>query len=112
VLKMASKCVTTVVAADQTVFTAPVNKVCRLTGIQISAPNGVGVITIKDTFTTTASNGAAAAIVTLTKKVINIDNAIIPNYSWTDEMKSIKILGKCEVINSGANAMDVTVMWE
>lgn len=107
---MASKCVTGVVAADQTVFTAPLNKVCRITGIQAAASAGTGTITIKDTFTTTASNGAAAAPVTLTKKIMYIANAA--TYSWTDETKSIKILGKCEVINSGANAIDVTVMWE
>lgn len=107
---MASKCVTAVVIADQTVFTAPLNKVCRITGIQAAASVGAGTITIKDTFTTTASNGAVAAAVTLTKKIMYI--ADTATYSWTDENKSIKILGKCEVINSAANAIDVTVMWE
>lgn len=109
---MASKCVTTVLNAYQEVFTAPLNKVCRITGIQIS--NGTAnpsTVTIRDTFTTTTSNGAASAVVVETKKVIY--SITLTQYSWEDKMKSIKILGKCEVIGSdAAQAVDVTVMWE
>jgi len=44
---MPSKCVTAVVAVDQEVFTAPLNKICSITGIQAPAAAGAGTITIK-----------------------------------------------------------------
>ena len=112
---MASKCVEAVdndPATGDTVFSAPANKVCRLTGIQIAEASGnVGKITITDTFTPTVSNGVAVPVATtVVKKVIYIGAS--STYSWTDETKSIKILGTCKVFNSDANDKEVTVMWE
>ena len=109
---MASKCVEDVVAAQQTVFVCPLDKVCRLTGIQVSAEGGLATIRITDTFTPTASNGVASPseVTDLIKKIMYVpDNT---TYSWTDETKSIKILGTCEVSGVAAADSDVTVMWE
>ena len=112
---MSSACVEDVVAAQQTVFTCPLNKVCRLTGIQIVilAGNVPNTITISDTFTPSVSNAVAVPVEVAdqAKKIIHV--AAAGQYSWADEIKSIKILGTCEVIGTDAVVgTDVTVMWE
>jgi len=94
-------------------FTAPLNKVCRLTGIYVVNDTAQDVvITIRDVFTPSVSNGVAAPVeTTVNRKIIIADSNT--GISWVDEMKSIKIIGECEVVtDDGANAVDVTVMWE
>jgi hypothetical protein len=112
---MPSKCVEALDNAPgtgDTFFVCPLNKVRRLTGIQIAEASGnAGKLTVTDTFTPSVSNGVAVPVETVVvKKVIYVEAS--KTYSWTDETKSIKILGTCKVFNSDANDKEVTVMWE
>lgn len=93
-------------------FTAPLNKICKITGIEISDTGGAaGIIRFTDTFTTSASNGAVAAVVADVKKDVYI--AANDLYQATKEMAGMKILGALTVINvTSADEKAVTVMWE
>jgi hypothetical protein len=100
------------ISAATALFTAPLNKICKITGIEISDTGGVaGIIRFTDTFTTAASNGAAAALVAEVKKDVYV--AANDLYQTTKEMAGMKIIGALTVINVTSNdEKAVTVMWE
>lgn len=110
---MPSKTVTAKAVADvEDVFTAPKNAVSHITGIQIALKSGSQrLVTIRDSFTTTASNGAVATSATPTRKVIYPESG--KTYSWSDDTKSIPILGTCQVYADDANTNEhITILWE
>ena len=98
--------------AAQTVFTAPLNKVVHITGIEVDNRSGGGVtLTIQDTFTTTASAGAAAAAITALRKTFSVGAGTA--FEWSDETRSIEIFGVCSVLSSAIQAnCDITILWE
>ena len=107
---MASGVVTANIAAV-TVFTTPLNKTSHITGIEVDN-RGAGVtLTLQDSFTTTASNGAVAAAVIAPRKVFSVGGGT--HFDWTDENKSIDIFGDCQVIsNATVGTCDITILWE
>ena len=110
---MGSKTVTAKAVADvDDIFTSPKNKISYITGIQIALKSGSQrLVTIRDSFTTTASNGAVAASVTPVRKVIWPESA--KTYSWSDDTKSIPILGTCQVYADDVNTNEhITILWE
>jgi len=82
---------------------------------QIIVDNEAGgatrVITIQDSFTTSASNGAAAAATTVDRLIITVDNG-----SWAtiaaEALKELEILGQLQVLIDVADAGTiVTISW-
>lgn len=110
---MASISVEGDINAATALFTAPLNKICKITGIEISDTGGVaGIIRFTDTFTPSVSNGVAVPVVTA---VVKKDVYIAANdlYQATKEMAGMKIIGALTVINvTSADEKAVTVMWE
>ena len=69
------------------------------------------IITVVDRFTTSASNGAAAALTTANRLGINVSMAAC--VSMRDELKDIEILGQLELLIGVADAnCIVTVAWD
>lgn len=93
-------------------FTAPKNAISHITGIQIASVSATErLITIRDSFTTTASNGAVAGAKTPTRK--KIYSLASKNYSWSDDTKSIPILGTCQVYSDTVDTdVHITLLWE
>ena len=97
--------------AAQTVFTTPLNKTSRITGIEVDNRGVAVTLTLQDSFTTTASNGAAAVAVVADRKILTVAGG--SHYDWVDESKSIDILGDCLVDSTVIEAnCDITVYWE
>jgi len=103
------------VADAEALFSVPKNKKAFITGLEVHHVNGAAItITIQDTFTPSVTNGTATPASTdVTKKVVYIDSGASNMYGWTDETKSIEILGDCIVY---ADATDtncyITLSWE
>ena len=76
------------------------------------------IITVVDRFTTSASNGAAAALTTVNRMSVNV--SIMACVSIQDELKDVKVLGQLEItrqiVVGGAQVADancvVTVAWD
>lgn len=103
------------VAAADTLLTCPKNKKAYITGLEVHHVSGAAItITIQDTFTPSATHGTESPSSTdVTKKVVYIESGASNMYGWTDETKSIEILGVCKVY---ADATDtncyITLTWE
>jgi len=104
--------VVTASTAAQTVFTAPLNKVVRITGIEVDNRSGVGVtLSLQDVFTTTKSAGAASAAITAIRKRFSVGAGT--SFEWSDDSKSIEIFGACSILSSATQAnCDITILWE
>jgi len=69
------------------------------------------IITVVDRFTTSASNGAAAAVTTANRLGINVSMAAC--VSIRDELKDVEILGQLELLIGTADVnCIVTVAWD
>lgn len=103
--------VVTANTAAVTVFRSPSNKVSRITGIEVDNRGAAVTLTLQDSFTTSASNGAAAAAVIAPRKVLTVAGGT--HFDWTDENKSIEIFGDCLMDSTVIEAAcDITVLWE
>jgi len=103
----------TMVAAT-TVFAAERGN-ARIRPSLIMVNNVLGVqdaiITVVDRFTTSASNGAAAAVTTANRLGINVSMAAC--VSIRDELKDVEILGQLELLIGTADVnCIVTVAWD
>ena len=100
-------------AASPTIFAAEKHNAKIIPSV-IMVDNVLGaqdaILTVQDVFTTSTSNGAAAAVTTVTRLSINVSMAAC--VSIRDELKDVKMLGRLEItIGTVDAACIVSVGW-